>query len=832
MMVKRILPIVLLAGASLTAAADDKFVVEDMKVQGLQRVTVGAALTHIPFSVGDEISDFTLTRTVRLLYGSGFFDDIEVLRDGDQVVFSVRERPIIDSVVFDGNKDIKDEQLTDSLEGNGLLAGETLDRTTIQQIKNGLLDFFHSVGKYNASMDINVIDLPRNRVKLDFTFNEGTAASVKQINIVGNTVFSDQELLKEFESEHDLPWWKFMSDDRYRKQTLQGDFEKLKSFYLDRGYLRFNVDSTQVSVTPDKDAVYVTLNVDEGEQYTVTGFDFIGDLLGREETLRRVIPITKGELYNGAVITYTEKMINQFMSRFGYADSKVQTIPDIDEENKEVKLTIQVTPGKRIYVNRINFVGNGTTSDEVMRREIRQMEGSWLSNDLLELSKNRIQRLAYMESVEFETKPVPGEDDKVDVTFTIKEQLAGSFNVGVSYGDFNGLAFQAGVQQSNFLGTGNRVGLGLNTSKGYESFNLSYTDPYFTIDAVSLGGSLSYSSYDASKQRSFTDYRSESYALGAVLGFPIDEANSLNAGLTFKYENVSRINEYEQIKVFKSLFEDPDNPDKGIEYTNLEASFGWYRSTLNRGTFPSDGSSQSAQLKVTIPGSDVQYFKLSYNASFYYPLNRMQTWTVMAKAKLGYGNGFGDKNGFDQVLPFRENFRSGQNEVRGFEPNTIGPKAVYKIPQTIPGSPDENGEIDPRDIILGPEYDIVTTLPGNSRDQAAVGGNAIATGSLSLIFPLPFISEEIANSIRTSFFVDAGNIWDTEFDYGNLAALPNNDRIEMGDYSDPSTFRASGGLSLQWLSPMGPMIFNFAKAFKDFPGDKTKRFSFNIGTTF
>lgn len=830
MMVNRLFPTALLLGASLTANADDKFVVKDMQVEGLQRVTVGATLTHIPFSVGDEISDFTLTRTVRLLYGSGFFDDIEVLKDGNNVIFSVRERPIIDSVIFEGNKDIKDEQLQDSLGTNGLVAGETLDKTTLQQVKNGLLDFFHSVGKYNATMEINVIDLPRNRVKLDFVFEEGAAAAVKQINIVGNTIFSDQELLKDFESEQDLPWWRFMSDDRYRKQTLQGDFEKLKSFYLDRGYLRFNVDSTQVSVTPDKEAVYVTLNVTEGEKYTVTGFDFIGDLLGREETMKKVIPINAGDLYNGAVITYSEKIINQFMSRFGYADSKVQTIPQIDDEKKEVQLTIQVTPGKRIYVNRINLVGNDTTSDEVLRRQIRQMEGAWLSNDMLELSKNRIQRLPYMETVEFETNPTPGHEDKVDVTFTVKEQLSGSFNVGVSYGDFNGLAFQAGVQQNNFLGTGNRLGFGLNTSKGFESFNVSYTDPYFTIDEVSLGGSLSYSSYDASKQRSFTDYKSESYSLGAVMGFPIDEANSLNAGLTYKFENVSQIREYEQIKVFKSLFEDPLNPDKGIEYSNLEGSVGWYRSTINRGTFPTDGSTQSAQLKVTIPGSDVQYFKLSYNASFYFPLNRSQTFTVMAKTKLGYGNGFGDKNGFDQVLPFRENFRTGQNEIRGFEPNTIGPKAVYRIAQTIPGLPDENGNTD--NIVLGPDYDTLTTRLSNSRNQDAVGGNAIATGSLSVIFPLPFISDEIASSIRTSLFIDAGNVWDTEFDYDTLSTIPDVGSIKMIDYSDPSFIRASGGLSVQWLSPMGPMIFNFARPIKEYEGDRTKVFSFNIGTTF
>jgi outer membrane protein insertion porin family len=828
MMVKRVLPAALMLSASMAAQGGEKFVVKDMKIVGLQRVTVGATLTHIPFSIGDEVSSFDLSRTVRQMYSSGFFDNIEVHEDADIVTFVVKERPIIDEVTYDGNKDIKDEQLQESMTSNGLLAGETLDKTMIQQIQNGLLDFFHSVGKYNAKMDIKISDLPRNRVRVDFQFDEGDAASVRQINIVGNEVFSDDELMLEFESEQNLPWWRFMSDDRYRKQTLQGDFEKLKSYYLDRGYLRFDVQSTQVSVTPNKDAVYVTLNVNEGEKYKVTGFEFIGDLLGREETMKKLIPIGHGELYNGAVVTYTEKMISNYLGRYGYANSTVETIPDIDDEKKEVKLTIQVTPGQRIYVRRIAFIGNDTTSDEVLRREIRQMEGSWLSNELLEVSKIRIQRLPYMETVEFETKPIIGQEDQVDVVFRIKEQLSGSFNAGVSYGDFNGLAFQAGIQQNNFLGTGNRVGIGLNTSKGYESFNVSYTDPYFTIDGISLGGSLNYSSYDASKQRQFVDYRSKSYSIGSTMSFPLDEANSFNFGLAYKYENVSQISEYEQIKVFKSLFENPDSPDDGIKYTNLETSFGWYRTSINRGTFPTAGSTQSAQLRMTVPSSDVQYFKLNYNGSFYFPLSQSHAWTFLAKLKLGYGNGYGSIRGYDQVLPFRDNFRTGQNEVRGFTANTIGPKAVWREPSRIGGSPDETGNSDV--IILDEAYDGLNT--GGTNGTASVGGNAIATGSLELIFPTPLISDEAKNSVRTSLFIDGGNIWDTEFDYGALSQLPNVGQSPMLDYSDPGQYRLSSGISLQWLSPMGPMIFSFAKALKKREGDRVDIFSFNVGTTF
>ena len=387
--------LVLFSLSWMSSANDQTFKVEDIQVNGLQRVALGAALTHVPFSVGDQVSEFIVARSIKNLYGSGHFANIRALRDGNVVIFNVTERPTISEIEFDGNSDIKDEQLQQSLDDSNIRVGESLDKTILTNIETGLVDFYHSVGKYNASVKAEITYLPRNRVRLKFEFEEGDAAKIKQINIVGNKVFEDEMLLAKIESKFDLDWWQFMSNDRYQKQALQGDIETIRDFYLAKGYLKFDVASTQVSVDPNKEAVYITLNVDEDEPYTVTGFEIAGDALGQEDFLMRLIPIQVDALYNGDVVTYTEEMITKYLARFGYANAKVTTIPDANDETKEVALTISIEPGKRVYVRRVVFEGNFTTSDEVLRRELRQFEGATLSNDLLELSKNLIQRLQY-----------------------------------------------------------------------------------------------------------------------------------------------------------------------------------------------------------------------------------------------------------------------------------------------------------------------------------------------------------------------------------------------------------------------------------------------------
>ena len=822
-MMKKIAVAVLLGALGTSAQAED-FKVEDIQIKGLQRVALGAALTHIPFNIGDSLNEFRISQSIKALYKSGHFNDIQVFRDGNRIIYRVRERETISEITFEGNDDLKDEQLTENLEGSGVRVGETIDRTVLSGIEVGLEDFYHSVGKYNANVTTEVAHLPRNRVNLKFIFDEGDAASIEQINLIGNEIFTDEEILEKIELTYDSPWWDFMAQDRYQKQTLQGDMETIESFYLDRGYLRFKIDSTQVSMTPNKEGVYVSLNVTEGEQYTVSEVDFVGDLAGFDNAIKAINPLAADKLYNGAEVTYTEEAISKFLGRFGYAYPKVTTIPDINDEDKTVKLTISIDPGKRIYVNRVNFEGNHVTADRVLRRELRQLEGAWLSNSNVEISKARLSRLPYLETVEFETKQLPGEDDLVDVDFTVKEQPSGSFTAGVGYGSTTKLSLNAGVQQNNFLGTGNRLAFNINTVSYSRALTISYTDPYFTVDGVSLGGSIFYNEFDAGNAN-LVEYNNKTYGVSVNLGFPINEYVRVNFGAGYRHNGITRLETYEQIQQFYEIYSDPNNPDEALEFDSFDLNASISRVTLNRGTFPTAGSQQSLTYKMTTPNSDVNFFKLKLDTKWYFPITKDHKWSFLTRFEAGYANGYGTENGHDQTLPFWENFRAGGTDsLRGFETNIVGPRAIYRYPTQIPGSPDPvssgNG------CCLGPDHDFINV------STRSVGGNAIALAGVELIVPTPFLDEGYSNSVRTSFFIDAGNVWDTEFNLDDYRDLAENEFNRIGDYGDPGTFRASGGLSIQWLSPMGPMIFSFARTIKEEEGDDTSFFSFNIGQTF
>ena len=788
-------------GTSLPyAQAASSFQVEDIEVKGLQRVALGAALTHIPFNVGDELNDFRISQSIKALYKAGHFNDIRVFRDGNRLVYRVRER----------------ETISESLDGSNIRVGETLDRTVISGIEMGLENFYHSVGKYNAKVTAKVTHLPRNRVNLEFSFVEGDSAAIRQINIVGNEVFSDTEILDKIELTYDSPWWNFMAQDRYQKQTLQGDMETINSYYLNRGYLRFKVDSTQVSMTPDKKAVYIALNVSEGETYTISEVDFVGDMAGFENTIRAINPLQADELYNGAEVTYTEEVISKFLGRYGYAYPKVRTIPEVDDENHTVKLSISIDPGKRVYVNRINFTGNHVTADNVLRREMRQMEGAWLSNSVVESSKSWLMRLPYMETVEFETKQIEGEDDLVDIDFTVKEQPSGSFNAGIGYGSETKLSVNAGVQQNNFLGTGNQLGFNIARNSYQKNATISYTNPYFTVDAVSLGGQVYYSEYDAGNAN-LVEYKNKTFGLGLNWGFPVNEYLRLNFGVGWKYNQISQLEAYDQIQNFYDIYADPNDPDGQLAFKTLDLNAGLSRSTLNRGTFPTSGSQQRFNAKMTSPKSDLQYFKLNYDAKFYFPLTRSQKWSVLTRVQLGYANGYGTVDGNDQLLPFWENFSAGGSDsLRGFENNSVGPRAIYRSPKQLPGG----------GCCLGPDNDSIAV------SQSSVGGNAMALAGIELIVPTPFLDESYSNSVRTSIFWDAGSVWDTEFNMASYQDLAPEEFAKIDDYSDPGRFRSSAGISLQWLSPMGPMIFSFARSVREEEGDDLSFFSFNIGKTF
>ncbi|ENM0965526.1 outer membrane protein assembly factor BamA [Vibrio parahaemolyticus] len=804
MAIKRILFASLLA-TSVSANGAENFVVQDIEIDGLQRVALGAALLKMPVRVGDTIDQGDVAEIIRALYASGNFEDVKVLRDGGVLMVQVKERPTIASISFSGNKAIKDEQLQENLNASGVREGEALDRTTLSNIEKGLEDFYYSVGKYNATVKAVVTPLPRNRSDLKFVFTEGVSAKIQQINFIGNEVFSDEELLSRFNLNVDVPWWNFLADEKYQKQVLAGDIEALKSFYLDRGYLKFNVDSTQVAISPDKKGVYITLGLEEGEVYTVKGVKFRGDLIGEEATFERLVPFEDNETYNGSLVTSMEEGIKRVLGESGYAYPQVNTIPEFDDENKQVSLVVNVDPGNRIYVRDIRFTGNNSTKDEVLRREMRQMEGSWLNSKSIETGKTRLNRLGYFENVEVQTVRVPGSDDQVDLVYSVKEANSGSVNFGVGYGTESGVSFQVGLQQDNFLGSGNRVGINAMMNDYQKNVSLDYRDPYWNLDGVSLGGKIFYDEFEAS-EAGIVDYTNQSYGASLTWGFPFDELNRFEFGVGYTHNKIGNLSPYLQVEQFLQAQADNIDSSGALNTNDFDFNISWTRNNLNRGYFPTAGNHQRAFYKMTVPGSDVQYFKMQYDVRQYVPLTKKHEFTLLFRGRLGYGNGYGQTDGNDNLFPFYENYYAGGfTTLRGFGSNSVGPKAVYR---------DYSGS-------------------NNGADTAtddSVGGNAVALASIELIVPTPFASDEVRNQIRTSIFFDMASIWDTEFDYRDSGA-EYGDRYYY-DYSDPTNYRSSYGAALQWMSPMGPLVFSLAKPIKKFDGDDEEFFTFTIGRTF
>ncbi|EKO3378462.1 outer membrane protein assembly factor BamA [Vibrio fluvialis] len=804
MAMKKILFATLLA-TSVSANSAENFVVQDIQIQGLQRVALGAALLKMPVRVGDTVDSQDVAEIIKALYASGNFEDVKVLRDDETLVVQVKERPTIASVSFSGNKAIKEEQLQQNLDASGIRVGEALDRTKLSNIEKGLEDFYYSVGKYNATVKAVVTPLPRNRADLKFVFTEGVSAKIQQINFIGNEVFSDQELLSRFNLKVDVAWWNFLSDDKYQKQVLAGDIEALRTFYLDRGYLKFQVDSTQVAISPDKKGVYITMNLNEGKPYTVKDVQFRGELIGKEDEFKSLIPFEMGETYRGSSVTQLEESVKRVLGEAGYAYPQVRTIPEFDDATQQVSLVVHVETGKRMYVRDIRFVGNNATRDEVLRREMRQMEGSWLNSKSIDTGKARLNRLGYFETVDVQTVRVPGTDDQVDLVYTVKEANSGSVNFGVGYGTESGVSFTVGLTQDNFLGSGNRVGINATTNDYQKNITLEYRDPYWNLDGVSLGGKVFYNQFEAS-EAGIVDYTNESYGTSLTWGFPFDELNRFEFGVGYTHNKIGNLTPYLQVEQFLKAQESNIDSDGSLLTNDFDMNIAWTRNNLNKGYFPTAGNYQRASGKITVPGSDAKYFKLQYDVRQYVPLTKKHEFTLLLRGRLGYGNGYGQTDGKDNLYPFYENFYAGGfTTLRGFGSNTAGPKAVYR---------DYSGS-------------------NNGTDTAtddSVGGNAIALASVELIVPTPFASDEARSQVRTSIFYDMASVWDTEFDYRN-GPSDYGDKYYY-DYSDPTNYRSSYGVALQWMSPMGPLVFSLAKPIKKYEGDDEEFFTFTIGRTF
>lgn len=767
------------AGAvtSLAHADDDRFVIRDIRLEGLARLSAASVYGSLPLNAGDSVDSARIAEAVRVLFKTGNFEDIQVGRDGDVLVLQLTERPTIVSIDISGNKSIEKDNLLKGLKSAGLAEGEVFQRATLDHVKGELERQYISQGRYAASIEVEAKAKPRNRVALDIKIQEGSPSKIRGVNFVGNQVFDDDELRRVFElkKSHFTSFMK--NDDKYSREKLSGDLERLRSWYMDRGYVNFVINSTQVKLTDDKKGVYIDVNLSEGDQFKIGEIKLAGDFPVPEDIMKRLVLIRKDDIFSQANITNTNKLMTRRLGNDGYIFAEVNGVPTIHNESKLVDVTFFINPGKQAYVRRINFKGNTKTDDNVMRREMRQYEGALASSEKIDLSKLRLQRLGFFEDVSVETPHVANATDQVDVNVTVKEQPSGSIGASIGYSQGAGVIFSANVSQSNFLGTGNRFSLGLSRSETYDSYSMTFVDPYFTLDGVSRGYNF-YWRNTKLDSRNVSTYTTSSKGANISFGYPIDENESVNFSLGVDHTEVIL-----GASGLSAAFVTDFVKQYGAEYGTYVSTISWGRNTLNRGTFATRGASQSISLDFSIPGSDLSYYKLNYNSQLYMPISG--GWIGRLHGSLGYGDGYGDT----VILPFYKNYYAGGfGSVRGYEDNRMGPRSPSQAYV-------DTGTVDP--------------------DPEVVGGNILIEGGAELIFPTPFAADN--KQIRTQFFLDVGNVYSTDMAGYNL---------------DLGTLRYTAGVSLSWLTAIGPLAFSLARPLNREIGDETQVFQFSIGQGF
>ncbi len=750
----------LLGVVLLPVAQAADFVIDDIEVEGLQRIAPGTVFTYLPVRVGDRFEASRSAEIVRVLFRTGFFSDVSLQRRDNILIVQVVERPAINEIRISGNRDIKTEQLTDALRQVGIARGRVFNRTALERMESELLQQYFARGKYNVNVTVAVEDLPRNRVDIVIDINEGQVARIQRVNIVGNQAFSNEALLRRFSSGVP-PWYAFFSRrDHYSKQKLAGDLEALRSRYLDEGFVNFTIDSTQVTLTPDRRDLYITININEGERYTISDVRLAGELVVEASELQELLEVSPGDTFSRARITASIEALTRRLGNEGYAFASVNPIPEVDDERRRIELTFFVDPGQRVYVRRINFSGNQRTRDEVFRREMRQMEGGWYSASAIERSRVRLQRLSFVESVDLQTRRVPGLSDQVDLDIAITERLSGSFVVGAGYAQSQGALFNMSLSQENFFGTGNRVSLAFNNSRINRIYSLSYTNPYYTLDGVSRGFNLYYRETDASRAE-ISRYSSNRLGADLSYGIPLTEYDSLRFTPGFE-----RIEILTSERTPGEILDFLDQHGRTFNIYSLNAAFA--HDTRNRIVFPDYGNLQRVVLESAVPGSDLEYYKASYQHQHYFQLR--PALTLGMTGEVGYGKHYGDTS----ELPFFEKyFAGGTRSVRGYKDYSLGPR-------------DSNND--------------------------PFGGDFRVIGGAELFFPPPFMDE--SPNLRMSFFLDAGQVF---AGYDDFAA---------------DDIRASTGVGLSWLSPVGALTFSMAHALNDKPQDRLQAFQFTIGASF
>ena len=755
------------------------FRLADIQLQGLQRVSSGTVFNALSVNVGATVDATDMRQLVRELFKTGFFDDISLLRDGDTLIVRVRERPAIEEIELDGNKAIKTEDLLKSLGEAGLKEGEIFKQATLERIGIELTRSYFAQGRYSASIDPQIEKLARNRVHVKIDIDEGKSSGVRHINFVGAKVFSQSDLLAPLELQHPTLFSFIRGKDKYSREKMQGDLEKLEAYYQNRGYVELDARSVQVSITPDKRSVYITVNVKEGERYKVDEVKLIGELSDVDPDLvSNLFLVREGQVFNRALVTATEERITNAFGNSGYTFASASGVPEV-KDNGLVDVKFVVDAGKRAYVRRITFTGNALTMDEVLRREMRQIEGGWASTQQIDRSKVRLDQLGYFEprSVNVETPQVPGTDDQIDVDFSVEELPTGAYTAQLGYSQWGGLLVSAGVQQKNVAGSGNSMAVNVSWSDYQRSANFSYHDPYYTVDGISRGFNF------FARETNFfainiANYSTDTYGAGVNFEFPVGESQRLQFGLTAELTSVQdSLVSAQEITDFVSSV--------GSDFVNLKMRGLWMKSTLNHGLFPTAGRRQSLSATLAVPGSDLQFYRLNYSGDLFYPLPFARSFSAHLRTRVGYGGVYAST----ETYPFYEHFFSGGfGSVRGYEKSTLGPKITDTFYRRPEGRP--------------------------------FGGNLLLEGSAELIFPLPFI--DASRGVRSLYFVDVGNVFNTNCPAYSERCL---------DF-DVEELRITTGLAISWLSPMGPMSFALAHPLNNKPGDEVERFSFEVGQTF
>jgi len=793
---------------SLNLNAFDEFLVSDIRIIGLQRVSTGSIFNVIPISVGDRIDARKSNDIVRSLFSTEQFDDIQIGKDGNTLIITVVERPSISAIEISGNKALKTEQLLESLDGVGIKEGEVYKRSTLEKVKSELVRSYASNGRYGADVVIEEIKKPRNRLEINIEVDEGKSAKIKKITIIGNETYTDEELLEGLELSEGSFFSFLSSNDQYSREKLIGDIETLESYYRDRGFLKFSIESSQISLSRDKKSIFITYNINEGEKYTIDDVDVIGDVPFEEEIYLDIINSLKEQTYSQAQITSIEEFFVNILGNRGYAFAEVSGDTEIIDDSNEIKLTFTVVPGKKTYTRKILFTGNNVTQDHVMRREMRQFEGAWSSDNSIEAGKVRLERLGYFKEVNVETIPVVGTDDQIDIVYSVEEETTGSVGGNIGYSDF-GLMLGFNLQEQNFFGTGNTVGIGINKNIYSEMYNLSFMNPYATKDGVSLGYNIYFRETDYG-EFNVANYLTNSNGFGAQFGYPTSDITRLGFNLTYDKTDID-VGTLPAREIYDFV------SAEGNVFETLSAQFSWQRVTLNRGLFPTAGASTVFSLSTTVPGSDLSYYRASVRQRYYRPLS--SNFVFGFNGELGYLDAYGDT----KETPFFQNFYAGgPRSLRGFESNTLGPRSTdapcYEFnyeEETCPNLLDTDGDGEADTPYINPYANSTSRY----RDRP-IGGNIKVEGSLQLIFKLPFVEDQ--RSLRSAFFFDFGNVFsDNCKDYQINCAKP--------AFED---LRYSYGVGVTWITGFGPLSLAIAKPTNAGPQERTEEFQFTVGNVF